>query len=457
MGKVAIIGAGVAGVSSALLLDEDITIFEKKDSLISGPPFCHLHAGGNLYPNIPLKECKQLLKESIDFAKIYPFSIDYRPTVMAFPKTCQKDINEYIKRLDKIQKEYKNLIQKDISYKVLGEAKNYYKIYSKNDILKLKNRNIMQNPQNFDEWMIPFAKYTNLDSIKFPVIIVNEYGLNMFNMAAAAKLLLQNKKNVKLNLNSEVVDIKKINNKFLISYISGDGVLQEKFDYLINAAGFSSGKIDDFLGYKRDRLVEFKAAYISKWKSNIKFPEIVFHGKRGTPQGMAQFTPYAGGYFQLHGMTKDITLFNNGLFKNKNNISSVKLDKDFIEKIEFGWNKDLATLRTKKAIKHFEKFIPQFAKEAKSTSTPLFGAQQIPGYNPELRAAEVSFEKNYARCEIVKVSSAISMVKEIAKEFNLKYSEKILTIDIKKVEELSKILLINRNYPKELAIIMNKK
>jgi len=49
----------------------------------------------------------------------------------------------------------------------------------------------------------------------------------------------------------------------------------------------------------------------------------------------------------------------------------------------------------------------------------------------DLRAAEVSFEgKNYARCEIVKVSSAINMAKEIAKEFDLKYSFKELNIKV---------------------------
>ena len=51
MAKIAIIGGGVAGATSALYLGQlglDITLFEKKDSLVSGPPFCHLHAGGNL-------------------------------------------------------------------------------------------------------------------------------------------------------------------------------------------------------------------------------------------------------------------------------------------------------------------------------------------------------------------------------------------------------------------------
>ena len=51
-------------------------------------------------------------------------------------------------------------------------------------------------------------------------------------------------------------------------------------------------------------------------------------------------------------------------------------------------------------------------------SKPLFGAQQIPGDDPTLRVAEVSFPReHYARCEIVKVSSVLDMVDAITKEF----------------------------------------
>ena len=68
------------------------------------------------------------------------------------------------------------------------------------------------------------------------------------------------------------------------------------------------------LGMKRQRLAEFKAAYITEWVGSDSeyWPEVIFHGERGTPQGMAQLTPYSNGVFQLHGMTKDITLLKMG-------------------------------------------------------------------------------------------------------------------------------------------------
>ncbi len=180
MKKVAIIGGGVAGVSAALMLEEDITLFEKKDSLVSGPPFCHLHAGGNLYPDISLDECKQLLVESIEFAKFYPFVIDYRPTIFAFPKSCEKSPQFLLNRLETLQELYENLVAKDSSNKVLGEPKNYFQVFEKEDILALKKLPTPKKPQSMQDWLIPFAKEVNIEALQYPIFLVNEFGINLF-------------------------------------------------------------------------------------------------------------------------------------------------------------------------------------------------------------------------------------------------------------------------------------
>ena len=121
-----------------------------------------------------------------------------------------------------------------------------------------------------------------------------------------------------------------------------DKTKEASFDYLINAAGFRSGKIDDLVGVECKSMVEFKAAYISKWDSccDTLWPEIIFHGERGTPRGMGQFTPYPGGYFQLHGMTKEITLYEDGLVANSTVSCQPHLKQNFIEKIEKSWSKE---------------------------------------------------------------------------------------------------------------------
>ena len=111
--KIAIVGGGVAGSSTALQLGQlglDVTLFEKEPSLVSGPPFCHLHAGGNLYREISDQQCITLLKQSIDFLRFYPFVVDYRPTVIALPTTDKSSPSALLPRLELLKKEYQAFI-----------------------------------------------------------------------------------------------------------------------------------------------------------------------------------------------------------------------------------------------------------------------------------------------------------------------------------------------------------
>ena len=107
--KIAIIGGGVAGSTIALRFAElgiDTTLIEKGQSLVNGPPFCHLHAGGNLYREISDQQCLTLLEQSIDSIKVYPHSINYRPTVIALPKTDHGEVADLLPRLQKISQHY---------------------------------------------------------------------------------------------------------------------------------------------------------------------------------------------------------------------------------------------------------------------------------------------------------------------------------------------------------------
>ena len=452
--KVAIIGGGVAGSSAALYLAHKgikTELFEKKPSLIEGPPMCHLHAGGNLYREISINQCIQLLKESIDLVKLYPYAIDKRPTIIATPITDADEPKNQIKKLEILKEEYKKLINLDKSNEVLGKPEEYYKIYEKEDLDIIK-KGIIKDKN--DEWMVPFVKYTDLEKIKFPVLLVQEYGLNVFRISASANLMLKKMKNTLLHLNTEVINIEK-KDKYIVTFKENGEIYKKEFDYIINAAGFESGKIDEKLNYNRERFVEFKAAYVTKWdKVDEKWPEIIFHGVRGTPKGMGQFTPYFGGYVQLHAMTKDITLFNDGLVKTKNS-PQPKLPEKYINYIEKNWDKETVKYRTLKAVKHLNQFMPQF--NSKDYFKPLFGAQQIPGNDETLRAAEVSFEDEYARCEIVKASSVFAMSEEILKKLNKcdKHSEALPKITKEDVDKLATKIAKKRGYPKEMGMVNN--
>ncbi len=466
--RIAIVGGGVAGSSIALYLGEmglDVTLFEKGKSLVNGPPICHLHAGGNLYREISNEQCVTLLKESIDLLKFFPHTIDYRPTVIAIPTNDKGDPKDLCDRLHLLRDTYNTLVESDISNKVLGEVKDYFKIFERKDIEFLKTQETSQAPKNLDEWMIPVAKNIAIDKIKYPLVMVQEYGLNIFRIAATVTLALEKIKNTTTLTNTKVQNIIKNSSKnsWNLQYKDKNTTQVEEFDFIINAAGFQSGEIDDMLAYKRDRLVEFKAAYVTQWKScDTIWPEIIFHGTRGTPHGMAQFTPYPNGYFQLHGMTNEITLFDDGLVSSSKESAQPQLNQRFLDKIDKEWNPSDIKKRSLLAIKHVANFIPEFSN-GEMASKPLYGAQQIPGGDVTLRATDVSFvDKSYARCEIVKASSVLSMADDIVKQFiKLGFVESSLqgvrdfknmaSITDQEIEKYAQMLCKERDYPLSLS------
>ena len=465
--KIAIVGGGAAGATAALYLsklDLDVTLFEQEATLVNGPPFCHLHAGGNLYREISTEQCVTLLKESIDLVKFYPYAVDYRPTVIAVPVGDKSTPQAQFSRLETLRHAYQKLIDEDVTNKVLGESERYYKLYWREDVEALKLQTEFE-VGSLDAWMYPVSQYVDLDTVQFPLIMVQEYGLNLFRLGAGVKLALEKEKNCHLILETEVTAISKADDAkgWCVHYEKEQMHCREQYDFLINAAGFRTGSVDDMLSFSRERMVEFKAAYVTQWeKSDERWPEVVFFGERGTPQGMAQFTPYPGGHFQLHGMSKKITLFEDGLVKSTPQSAQPQLPEQLLKKIEQKWAFSEVQERTLSAIKHLSQYIPDFS-EAKVISKPLYGAQQIPGEDASLRAANVSFEDDYyARCEIVKVSSVLSMAEAISRQLvkvgclSQEVFEKRETLceacyDEKSIENGARQLCVIRGYPRCLA------
>lgn len=416
--NIAIIGGGVAGATSALKLSgrgARVTLFEKAPDISSGPPYCHLHAGGNLYREISDEQCIALLRQSIAFARAYPYAIDRRPTVIALPKTDQDTPAKLLPRLEKIKHAYAQLVLDDPGNAVLGRSRGYFTLYDKAGAVALAKRVPVAVPSTPDEWMVSALRQLDLESLQFPLVLVQEYGINLFRFAAGATQQLERCNDVTLRMRTTVDSVKPLGDQWQVSYSNAQGTQRETFDYLINACGFRTGAVDDMVGVEAQRMVEFKASYIARHDGyrNSLMPEIIIHGRRGTPQGMAQFTPYPGGYFQLHGMTNDITLYENGLASSTKQSAQPVLDRDFIDKLDRAWPQQEVARRTRSAIAHVARYLPAF-RNAQVGANPLFGAQQIRGTDPSLRVAEVAFPRSgYARCEIVKVSSALDMADAI--------------------------------------------
>lgn len=462
-----IIGGGVSGVVVALQLAKmgvDNILFEQKNSVVNGPPFCHLHAGGNLYPDISDNQCSILMKQSIEMARLFPQSIDERPTFVTVPKSEHYELDTIEYRLNKLVKYYKQLIEEDPANAILGNPDDYFKIYSASDLDVLLEHPTVKYPTTPDEWMSNAVKLVDYKILKMPVILVQEYGWNLFRLAAQAQLALNNTDKCNLMLNTKVKHIKDVRNQNLAynwEIITNENTYKVK--YLINSCGFRTGVIDESLHLDVERLIEFKAAYVAKWEPiDGLIPEMIFHGQRGTPHGMAQLTPYCDNYYQIHGMTDEITLFKNGLVSTKENNAQPEFDESISQKLEYGWNEDEMKTRTQKSINYVAKFMPSF-KSATVGGPPLYGAQQIPGDDVNLRVGEVSFPTDfYARSEIVKASSALSVANQIIDKMQEekiisseadKNKENILLSSISKkdIDELAYQLTQERGYPASLA------
>ncbi|RJX75527.1 FAD-binding oxidoreductase [Vibrio sinensis] len=462
---VAVIGGGISGATAALHLAElglNITLIEKNKGLVSGPPICHLHAGGNLYREISVSQCIELLKQSIDSVRLFPHTINQRPTIIAVPHTDGGDPNHLLERLDQIKSCYAQLVERDPRNKVIGEPEDYYRLIFREELDELATRAQPSNPQTIDDWLIPFAKHTDLDGLKYPVVAVQEYGWSVFRIAATTSLALEALPNCTLLTESKLLSMTEKGDKWELTY-SDREMNTHSFvvDYVINACGYETGNVDDMAKLPRRRMVEFKAAYVTQWQqSDEKWPEVIFHGPRGSVDGMAQLTPYVDGTFQLHGMTKDITLFDDGLVSSCQESSQPKLPQRLINKINNGWREHERLTRSERAIRHMSRFIPDYAT-ATEYGVPLFGAQQIPGDDETLRAADVTFSgHHYARIEVVKGSSAYEAVRKVVSHWGLfdyknhtieELHPKSQSMSAQQVECKACQLATERGYPVSLA------
>ncbi|MGP8306787.1 FAD-dependent oxidoreductase [Vibrio sp. YIC-376] len=460
---IVVVGGGVAGATAAIHFAElgfQVSVIEKGVSLVNGPPICHLHAGGNLYREISEQQCLDLLSQSIDTIRLYPRSLNIRPTIIAVPHSDGGDPAALIPRLEVIKNAYQSLVDRDVSNKVLGEPNEYYKLYSKEQLVELAKCSQPTEPSTFDDWCIPFAQHTDLDELKYPVVAVQEYGWSVFRLAAIANLTLEQLPNANVLTQAELKQADWKGDHWQLKYEHNGINHTLTGDYLVNACGFETGSVDNVVGAKRERLVEFKAAYITQWQAcDQQWPEVIFHGPRGTDKGMAQLTPYGDGYFQLHGMTKGITLFDDGLVASTGESAQPELPRLLLSKIREGWREEALEERTNNAIQHMAQFIPDYSSAVKGGKA-LFGAQQIPGTDPVLRAADVSFERNnYARIEIVKASSTLLAAQKMLQHWfdiepqrNVELQHPVAVHwSEEEVEQYAIQLTQERDYPKSLA------
>ncbi|MCX5773187.1 MAG: FAD-dependent oxidoreductase [Fusobacteria bacterium] len=449
---VAVIGAGISGTTVALELEKygmKVHLIEKGNEVVNGPPACHLHAGGNLYPEIPVEDAKELLRESIEFARRYPLGINHRPTLLCVPKDIPFELEELIDKAQELKKYYFELISQDLRNEVLGLPDNYYTLYYEDDVAKLLDKPYVEEPITHSDWLGNVVEKLVLDTLKFPIMMINEPGIALFRIAALIEEELKNS-SVKVHLNSQVLGIcmKEETLELLLKCEECEHFIQ--VDFVVNAAGYQSGAVDKLLGIYEEEMVEFKAAYLVNCTQLKTIPEIIFHGIRGTTKGMGQLTPQCGNYFQLHSMTHESTLFENGI---SHSCSDEKLSlNSVVENILIqGFSKEELERRTYSAVSKIGKYIKIF-DIGNVVYKPFFGIQKISKGEISKRTGGVDFSENYIRIELVKYSSIINIARKIIEKILGETIEIVpLKTESSKIEEVAEAIAVRRGYPKEIA------
>jgi len=387
--KIAIRGGGIGGTTAALKLLErygdaiEIDLFEKRDDILRGPPFCHLHLGGMLYPDLPFEECKSLFDHSFEFMKEFPESLLIRPTVV-----CYRKESEYIPQ---------ELILKCHLIHNLGAIDDYFAVYTRQDFDHFKLSGKVPFKSEFhDPFVQEFMKIISPDTIKFPVVSVREYGIDMNIVRETLKSKLKHFPNFHLHLNT-------------IS--SGDS----EYDLVVNATGANNPRGPAFYEMKASWIVKLdETAYTEISDDNkIAVPEIAVIGERNTPFGMVQISPMGKSLFQIHSMTKECTLFG---CETSLNAFDANLKK-FIENDSI--DESVIESRIQQAIIDVNKISSlQFSKIIGQNC--LWGVQRIEGNDTTKRASDIVYrKKKIVEIVIVKGISAVYAANLLCEQINI--------------------------------------
>ena len=294
--NIAIIGAGIFGVTTASVLGEEfkMTIFERHKDILTEASYAnqYRHHQGYHYPRSP-ETIKQIKESTVDFEKMYGKAIVSIPSYIAVAKNGSKVTDDEFRKICK---------DNNLAYK--------------------------------EEY--PTDNFLNKDEVS-ACIKTNEAVYDYDVLKELMKKGIENK-NVSLKLGTEVKKIKITKDgKKIITFNSNGGYKTEMFDYVINATYANYNTIVDMLGFaKRELEFRFKEFSIIQIKGPKPQAVMVIDGPFATivPIGNTDFYTFGDVPLSIHSSKK------------------IYSDKDFQN-----WKKDVKP-RILKMLKRCSKWLP---------------------------------------------------------------------------------------------------
>lgn len=389
--KVAIVGGGIGGVFTAIQLakrqNTKVDVYEKNNGILQGPPYCHLHAGGFLYPEISTIDSQALFCHAAMFAEYFSEAIVRRPCIIAYNKHSNYNTFDLLHKCKVIKYLY-NCWHGLHGSTPFGPIDNFYCAYYKDDVIYYKENGCMpsnDNPANkfHDQYASAFFELLDdIDSIKYPFVSVCEF---IIDQAAVESQLVNefNKCDITLHKNTFVQNILQ--------------QLQSHYDVIIDCTGRGSTSESPS---ESPILAEYKSSWLVKCPRGANFPEIAIVGERGTYNGTLQITPIGTHTCQVHYMSHTSTIIKE--YTHGDEILPVS-------------NKNLR-IRANIAIDKVKRFSKYFCDIFEIHSTRNTGGiQRVVGNSAENRVSSVYLsEKGVIHMKLVKAMSVVYLSKCIA-------------------------------------------
>jgi hypothetical protein len=433
---VAVIGGGIAGCLSALELSRlpevEVDLYERKSALLGGSPYCHLHAGGFLYPDLSIADCEKLLHDSLAFARRFAPFLCQRPTIVAYNAQSKYLASVLPFRGRALQLAYRCWSESNEGNLPLGKVETYFATYQREDVIYFYQHGCLpDSDEPAKQLHKPFVEsfinqLSDIDSIKYPFISVWEPGIKQNLLEWDLQQTIESQPNIKVYLNNRAqLDTQTHSSKVTVN--------EREYDYLVNACG---GMHRELLDNSPPEHLELKSAWIiynNAFAVGVsdyqQLPEIAIVGERGTFNGLLQITPIEKYTFQLHYMAADSTIIygsgigiGSGIGSKRGSSVADAFDETHKQYIHKTINNDSLPIpdylqRSNRAIQQASMFFPLLCESEPLDA--LWGIQRTVGNNSSKRTSQVvtCTEKQIADVQLVKATSVVTVVEQLVQTF----------------------------------------